>query len=428
MSGRAGLPLIAAFETTYLPHHDLDVAELTDHAAVWRADVAAVAAAGVSRMRMALRWHRIEHRPGVYDWRETDAQFAFLREAGIAPIVDLVHHTSYPRWLGDGFRDPRFGPAFVRFARAVADRYDWIPAYTLFNEPFATLFLAGHEALWPPYDHGMRGFVRLALNIMPAVAEAAALVRERLPEAEHVWIDTCESHAGSPGAPARYAALANDRRHSLLDLAVHRDLDRSRPFLAELLGAGGERLFELPPLSIDVLGLDYYCHSEWWYDRTGGHSPSPHPVGFAALAATYAERYGVPVMLSETNIRGTQTDRISWLKYTLEECEAALADGVDLRGYCWFPYVDSTDWDSLLARAGGRPDPVGVVGRGRHGRRERGIFTDVWEDVAAGASSESIPAYRFSPPCDDQLRGLLPRLDHWQWNDPPSEAETRGAA
>jgi hypothetical protein len=132
----------------------------------------------------------------------------------------------------------------------------------------------------------------------------------------------------------------------------------------------------------------------------------------------------VPVLLSETNIRGLQSDRASWLKYTLEQCELALANGVDLRGYCWFPYVDSCDWDSLLARPAGRADPVGVVGLSR----EPGLFAEVWRSAALGAPSSTLPAYRFQSPCSEQLTNVTERLSHWNWQDPPARAEERGAA
>jgi len=418
-SGRARPRFLGAFESTYLPTHDRDVAETTGHTERWREDLDAVLAPGVTGLRYALRWHRIEAEPGRYDWAETDAVLDRLRSRGVEAIVDLVHHTSYPAWLTDGFRDRRFGPAYLSYAEAVARRYPWLSAYTLFNEPFATLFLAGHEALWPPYDRGPEGFVRLLTNVLPAVAAASRCWSELLPDATHVWVDTCERHAGTPGAPAAYAATANDRRHVVLDLALGARLDPERPYLRELLRAGGEPLLDLPPVRVDLLGLDYYCHSEWWYDETGSHAPSPHPVGFAAVAGQYAERYGLPMLLSETNLRGLPSDRASWLRYTLEQYETAVARGVPLRGYCWFPYVDSRDWDSLLARPGRRRDPVGVVSLAEDNSRQRTSFTAAWEAAAAGARAADLPAYRFQPPCDAQLAGFLPQMGHWDWQDPP---------
>jgi beta-glucosidase/6-phospho-beta-glucosidase/beta-galactosidase/glycosyltransferase involved in cell wall biosynthesis len=412
-------PFIGAFESTYLPGHGVDVADGTDHDRRFEADLDALVAAGVTRVRYALRWHRIEQREGRFDWAGPDAELAALRARGLDPIVDLVHHTSYPEWLDDGFRDRRFAAAYERYAIAAAERYPWIPAYTLFNEPFATLFLAGHEALWPPYDRGMDGFVRLVSNVLPAISKVAAHYRELLPTAQHVWVDTCESHRGTPGRPEAYARLANDRRHVLLDLALGHDLDPERPFLAELIAAGGSDLLDLQPLTVDVLGLDYYSHSEWWYTEGAAHSPSPHPFGFAAVAAQYAARYDLPMMLTETNIRGLPSDRASWLRYTLEQYELAVASGVPLVGYCWFPFVDSVDWDSLLARPAKRVDPVGVLGLGVDGARERTLFTDVWQRAAVGDPVDSLPAYRFQPPCDEQLAGLLPQLAHWPWQDAP---------
>jgi len=418
---RSARTFLGAFETTYLPGHAVDVAETSGHDRAWRTDLDRMLAAGVTTLRYPLRWHRLEPEPGRFVWDEADAVLGHLRERGARVVLDLVHHTSYPEWLDDGFRDRRFGGAFARYAEAVAARYPWLEAYTLFNEPFATLFLAGSEALWPPYDRGTEGFVRLLRSVLPALSLASRCWSELLPDAEHVWVDTCEHHIGTPGAPARYAALANDRRHVVLDLALSHDLDPDRPFLRELLAAGGEPLLDLEPVRVDRLGLDYYCHSEWFYDDAGSHSPSPRPLGLAALAEQYGTRYGLPMLLSETNIRGLPSDQASWLRYTLEQYELAVSRGVDLQGYCWFPYVDSCDWDSLLARPAGRADPVGVLKLAHEGERRSTAFTRVWEAAAAGAAVSSLPAYRFQPPCDGQLQGLLPQLAHWDWIDPPAE-------
>jgi beta-glucosidase/6-phospho-beta-glucosidase/beta-galactosidase len=410
---------IGGFESTYMPVHGVDVTETTHHDRRWRDDVDELVGVGIRKVRYPLRWHRIEAEEGSFDWTASDAQLGYLRDAGVEPILDLMHHTSYPSWLTDGFRDRRFPLAFSRYAEAVAERYSWVPAYTLFNEPFATLFLAGHEALWPPYDRGLDGFVRLAINVMPAVVRSAAMFAELLPSAAHIWIDTCEHHSGRD-AGAEYARLANDRRHVLLDLALHEHLDEDRPFLGPFLRAGGDAIAELPAIDVDVLGLDYYAHSEWWYDDDSAYAPSPDPIGFARIAEQYWLRYGLPMMLSETNVRGLATDKASWLRHTLEQYDLAVSRGIPLDGYCWFPYVDSRDWDSLLARPAGRTDPVGVVSLGADGSRRRTIFTDVWESAARGTPVRELPAYRLQPPCDGQLAGLLPYMADWPWQEPPA--------
>ncbi len=419
------LKLIAGFESTALPLHGVDVADLTGHADRWRADIDAVLAAGVRTFRYPLRWHRIGERRGELDWAEPDRTLGYLQDQGAEVIVDLLHHTSYPAWLTDGFRDRRFPGAYVDYATAVAHRYPWLPAYTLVNEPFATLFLAGHEALWPPYDHGLPGFARLLGNVLPALSQAAAVWSAALPHARHVWVDTCEHHAGTTGGPAEHAAMANDRRHLVLDLVLGRFLDVRRPALRALLEAGGEALLDLDPVRVDTLGLDYYPHSEWWYDERQGYSPSPHPVGFAALAEHYGQRYGLPLALTETNLRGSPADRVTWLRYMLDQFEVAVSRGVDIDGFCWFPFVDSTDWDSLLARPAGRRDPVGIVSLGSGGERRATVLTQAWTAVAAGAVAADLPAYRLQPPCSAELRNLVSSLPDWPWQSPPTPLETR---
>jgi len=398
------------------------VAETTGHVARWRADLELLASCGVSRARYPIRWHRIERERGRFDWRHTDEVLGWMRDNGMRPIVDLLHHTSYPRWLKRGFADRRFATSYLRYLEAFAARYPWVQEYTLCNEPFTTLFLCGHQGLWPPHLRGISGFVTLARNVMPALSEGSRAYAELLPNARHVYADTCEQATAATGAAAPFAELANDRRFFLLDLLLGRPIDPRRPFVAEVLRSGGEALLDLPAGRVDVLGLDYYAHNQWQYlDGTGRGVPSsPHPAPLAAVIGEYWERYRLPCMLSETNIRGFAPDRASWMKYTLEQCEAARARGVPIEGYCWFPFVDSCDWDSVLARSEGHIDPVGVYWLDGRLERHSSSMSTAYAAAARGLPAAALPAYRFQEPVAGWLAGWLPQMSHWAWRDPPS--------
>lgn len=445
-SSSSSLEFIGAFESTYLPAHDADILETSGHVDRWRADLELLRRlGGTTRLRYPVRWHRIEPSPGQYDWEHTDAVMAHLREAGFRPIVDLVHHTSYPRWLTAGFADPRFGASFVAFAEAVAERYPWIDAYTLFNEPFATLFLSGHEAVWPPYHHGVEGFVGLLRNVLPAVAAASRRYAELLPDAEHVWTDSCEGHAALDADAEAYAELCDDRRFFAIDAFLGRATDRDRPFVRAVIEAGGADLLELEPGHVDVVGLDYYAHHEWCYRaRTGpvpleiagrrrhphgpGHPqadavegvvPSLRPRGLAALAGEYHRHLGLPLILGETNLRGATSDRATWLKHTLEQCERAVAAGVPISAYCWFGFLDSLDWCSLLARCDREVDPVGVIRLDERLRRHESSMSRAWALAARGAPASALPAYRLTADANQRLHALAPLMAHFDWQDPP---------
>jgi len=441
------LELIGAFESTYLPAHDVDIVETSGHATRWREDLELMRSLGVTRLRYPIRWHRIEATPGRYDWTHTDEVLGYLRQEGFRPIVDLVHHTSYPRWLADGFADPRFGPAYLAYAESFARRYPWIEEYTLFNEPFATLFLSGHEAIWPPYHHGVRGFVGLLRNVLPAVAEASRRYRDLLPHARHVWTDSCEGHAGLDEPGAAFARYCDDRRFFAIDAFLGRAGDRARPFVQDVLAAGGEDLLNLEPGHVDVLGLDYYAHHEWCYrGRKGavpaavgrgarhpqgpGHPqagdvegivPSRRPRGLAALIGEYHRHLGLPMILGETNLRGATSDRATFLKHTLEQVEQARAAGAPVDGYCWFAFLDSLDWGSLLARCDRDIDPVGVISLDEHLRRRASSMSRSWAAAAAGTGADALPAYRFTPAAAAWLEHLLPLMGHYDWADAPPE-------
>lgn len=417
----APIEFLAGFETTYQPGHDRDVAETTGHDVRWREDLDLLRRHGITRLRYPVRWHRVEARQGEYDWRGTDEVLSHLHDEGFRPVVDLVHHTSYPSWLVGGLGDERFRDAYLRFVEAVAIRYPWIEEYTAFNEPFSTLFLAGHEAIWPPYRSGVDGFVGLLVNVLPAITEATRLYRDLLPGARHVFVDTCEHHYGTDPAGQEYAAMANDRRFVVLDAFLGR-LDPSSRFLPEVLRAGGEPLLEMEPGHVDVLGLDYYAHCQWDFHAygTGGTVPASAPIPLSEQIAEYWERYGLPCALTETNIRGYASDRSTWLKYTLEQCELAAAAGIPVDGHCWFPFIDSADWDSLLFRCEGNIDPVGVLWLDDRLDRRSSSMSRSYAMAARGAPAGSLPAYELREPVATWLAGYLPHMSHWDWQPPPA--------
>lgn len=415
------IEFIGAFESAYQPAFDVDNLESTGHDRRWRADLGLLVAAGVRRTRYPVPWHRIEQTPGRYDWRRTDAAVEWLEDNNVEVIVDLLHHTSYPRWLA-GFTDPRFGEAYLAFLDAFARRYRHIAGYTLFNEPFTTFLLSGFVGIWPPHLEGLGGFTTLAKAVLPVMAEASRQYKSLLPGAEHVYVDTCERHTAATDAAHEYTAMANDRRFFILDAFLGRAADDDhRPFLRPFLEAGGEDLLTMEPGTLDVLGLDYYAHCQWEFSGADGegHMCTPRPDSLARLMVEYAERYNLPVLVGETNIRGYSSDRASWLKYTLEQSEAARDAGIDVRGYCWFPFVDSCDWDSVLTDHKGNIDPVGVYWLDSERERHRSCMSDSYALAATGAPAAELPAYRFREPVSTWLAGWLPQMAHWDWQDPP---------
>lgn len=423
---------LTGFESTLIHGTGKDVLDGTRHTERWKHDLGLVKAAGVKELRYPVPWHRIERWRGKYDWRWMDAVLGFMREAGLDPIVDPIHHTSFPEWIDGGFLNPEFPGLYQAFVEEFARRYPWVKRYTVFNEPFVTTFFCGHEGIWYPRARSPRAFVRMVVNVGRAICQVSESLETLVPGLELVHVDTCEHHTALDAGSRDRVAFFNHRRFLFHDLILGR-IDEAHPLHGYLRRHGMSRSdlrwFRDHAARIDLLGLDYYPHSEHQHRARTIRCISSSPRGFAEVAGDYVERYGLPVLLSETNLKGLVSDRLSWMKHMLEECRKLASRGVDFRGFCWFPFIDSTDWCSLVCRAEKEVDAVGI----------HWLETDRWERHGSELSEcfgrlargemdvDEIPAYRFQPPWQKNLEGFRSFMGHWDWIEPSVDRSRRWA-
>jgi Beta-galactosidase len=373
-------------------------------------------------LRYPVPWHRIEAEQGCFDWRWMDGPMTRLYELGFKPILDPLHHVSFPEWLQDGFRNPLFPEFYLRFIENVARRYEWVDRYTILNEPLPTLVLCALTGDWYPYLRSDADFVRMTIHVGRAVCSASHRLRALNSKVELFHIDSCEHHCALDVESETWVRHANDRRFLFHDLILGR-IDKTHPLLPYLQRGGlldRERCwFDDNRAEIDVLGLDYYAHSEIdWHcngdrPRASIRFPCERPRGFAEVARDYIERYRLPVLLSETNIGGSTTDRITWLKFMEQEAEK-VAVFADFRGFCWFPSIDATDWDSLCTRANCTPSPIGIWSLSEDRvTRYCSELSDWYIRLARGeARSCDLPSHPFTSPLDRDLHGYRRLMQH----------------
>jgi hypothetical protein len=99
--------------------------------------------------------------------------------------------------------------------------------------------------------------------------------------------------------------------------------------------------------------------------------------------------------------------------------------GISFEGFCWYPFIDSTDWCSLLTEANCNIDPQGIYWLDCESKkRNASELSEIFEGLARGQiTSEDIPAYRFQDPLDKLLENFLPMMSHWNWKEPFTPAE-----
>lgn len=408
---------LGGFESTQIFGTGVDVLGTTRHIEFWEEDLGRLHAAGIDSLRYPIPWHRIEKEQGRFDWSCVDGPMEFMQANGMRPILDPLHHTSFPEWLTDGFLHPEFPSLYCRFLDGISRRYPFATAYTIFNEPLATTLFCSYTGMWYPHLASDESFVRMLLQVGRAICQGCDILRRNV-SAEFVHVDTAEHHQARDERAVEWVEFANARRFLVTDLILGR-VTAGHALYGYLRSHGASaddlRWFEDHPASCDVLGLDYYIHSEMdWVWSAEENRPDiaarvNRPLGFAAIARDYVARYRRPIMLSETNLVGTVQERISWLGFMERECEELTLSGVDFRGFCWFPSIDTTDWAAGCTRVTGKLDPQGIWSlRPFTMERIETELSSVYCDLACGRIQPGdVSRYSFGPELARRLHGYM---------------------
>jgi len=352
-------------EDTFVPQSGpgeraIDEYELTEHYTRWRDDLDLVNRVGAEFLRWGVPWHRVNPAPGTWDFEWTDRVLGRMTELGIRPVVDLLHYGT-PLWLEDEFANPDFAARFGEFASRTAQRYsDIVTDYTPVNEPMIHAQFTGEYAYWPPYLEGQSGLNRIVVALAEASQLAQAGIRDAVGAAANiVHVDAGFRYVGDVTAMehAPHVERLLVERFLFEDL-MHGLVVDGHPLHQGLLKSGIElrRLDRIAahPAPPQIMGVNYYPrHSTEVFEAGVSHRggfADPRPTrddgvaGLREVLTAYAERYGHPVLLSETCVTGSETERITWLNDSLDEIEDLRSGGISIVGYTWWPLFDMIEW------------------------------------------------------------------------------------
>ncbi|MEJ7682207.1 MAG: family 1 glycosylhydrolase [Segetibacter sp.] len=120
----------------------IDQLALSGHYERGFADIKRFADLGITALRYPVLWEK--HAPQKdteIDWSYSNARLSQLNQAGISPIVGLVHHGSGPAYAD--FFDGSFAEGLAAYAEKVAANFPWVEYYTPVNEPLTTARFCG---------------------------------------------------------------------------------------------------------------------------------------------------------------------------------------------------------------------------------------------------------------------------------------------
>jgi len=366
--------------------------EVCGHYERWREDFDCVDDLGIAYLRYGPPIHRTFLAPGKYDWEFTDITFAELKRRDITPIVDLCHF-GLPDWLGN-FQNPDFPAQFATYCGAFADRFPWVQLYTPVNEMFICATFSAKYGWWNEQLRTDRGFVTALKHIVKANVLAMTEILKRRPDAIFIQSESSEYfHADSPAAIGP-AEKMNSRRFLSLDLNYGRRVDSE--MYEYLLDNGMTReeyhFFLHHRLKQHcILGNDYYWTNEHRVHADGMTEASGEVFGYTEITRQYHERYRLPVMHTETNLKEgpTGNEAVQWLWKEWASVLRLRNDGIPTVGFTWYSLTDQVDWDTALREQNGNVNPLGLYDLDRNirnvGKAYKQLISD-WRDVLPAQS------------------------------------------
>ncbi|WP_435106248.1 glycoside hydrolase family 1 protein [Nocardiopsis synnemataformans] len=308
-------------------------------------DMRLLAEAGLNSYRFGIEWARVEPSPG----HVSHAALAHYRRMidtalglGLTPVVTL-HHFTNPLWFSEagGWLAEDASERFAAYARAAATILEGVPWICTINEPnmLGLMVAMGRQAQAgqsPEWSSPTVEDVRR--SVLPAPDPE---VGRRLVEAHHAVRDLLRQHTD-----ARVGwTVANN---AFTATPGNEDRLREERYVREDLYLEAAR-------EDDFVGVQSYSSQAVDEHGVVPHPPSPDNTltGVAyrpdalglAVRHTWETTGGVPVLVTENGIAtADDTRRIAYTREALGHLSAAMAEGVDVRGYLHWSALDNFEW------------------------------------------------------------------------------------
>ncbi|SFC13119.1 beta-glucosidase [Nocardioides terrae] len=362
----------------------------TDHYHRLDEDIALLRRLGVRGHRFSISWSRV-----LPDGRGTpneagldfyDRMIDGLLEAGIEPMATL-YHFDLPQYLEDdgGWLNPATVDAFAEYAAVVGRRFaDRVAHWVPISEP-AVAAMMGYgtgehapgrtlifDSLWAAH-HLLLAHGRAAIELRSAGATSVGCANNHAP----MW--PASDDEADLGATKLFDTLWNGL--FLEPMLLGRYPADLAPLLEDIVRPGDLATIRQP---LDFYGVNYYSPIRVAAAEEGAETPFrfvpllgheqtasgwsvvPHALREWLILTRARFRAGLPpFVITESGASfeerpgpdGVVDDsaRIDYLRSHLEAVSAAIARGVDVRGYYVWSLLDSFEW------AHGYTTPYGLV-------------------------------------------------------------------
>lgn len=358
------LNFAVGFEDTFVPQaapgrRSLDEYELTKHYEQWHSDIGLIQETGANHARWGIPWYLVNPEKGKYSFDWLDQVVDRFEEVGVDVIVDLMHYGT-PLWLDNGFINEDYEKYVAEYSATVADRYKGrLSVYTPMNEPLLTCMYCGEFGYWPPLLTGDDGFVKILRKITRGMIESQKAIAQVDADASFVNVEASFRFDGDVDAPEfkDQVDFLKKRRFIVEDLIMGK-VGSDHELLPWLRKNGMTdadlQWYRDNAVRPDVLGVNYYPLVSTVEYKTGEyHTGGPEDTlpfkndgveGLKDALHLFADRYDLPIYLTETCWPGTVEERVQWLKDSVAAVDELRDGGMNLIGYTWWSLFDMIYW------------------------------------------------------------------------------------
>jgi len=334
-----------------------------DHYHRYPEDIALLAAVGLNAYRFSLEWSRIEPEPGYVSMAALDHYKRMLDTChglGVTPILTYNHFT-LPRWMagrgGWTYQEApeRFAEFAIRATEHLVDRLSWVCTLT---EPNLMAMLTSTGVI--PMGVSERGMQESGLDTAAAgvggydparyrmgllgadvatMARAHRLATQAIKSsAGHVkvgWTLALVDMQQAPGGEERWAEVRRVAQTEWLAVSAEDDFVGVQTYSRNMIGPHGA--IE-PPAGTPTM-------------QTGWEV---YPAALEHTVRLAAEHAAVPVLVTENGMATDDDEaRIAYTRSALEGLGRCIADGVDVRGYMHWTFLDNFEWTAGFAKTFG---------------------------------------------------------------------------
>ena len=308
-------------------------------------DIELLAGCGLNAFRFGIEWARIEPAQGEFSLAALAHYRRILdacHEHRVVPIVTF-HHFTVPKWLHDigGLAYEGFPALFERYCgRAAAALGDRIGYACTINEPQGLGSSGWLLGINPPGHADDRdGAQRVVDNLLEAHRLGAAAIRSQsgIPTGVTLALPDIQYEDGAqPGESSlELESRVNDW---FFELARSDDFIGVQTYTRFRIGPEGPRSpgFDWSDLTRELDETDQTTQM--------GYEYYPQALG-GAIRRAAKSCPGIPILVTESGI-ATENDakRIAYIDAAIREVQACLAEGIDLRSYLYWSWLDNFEW------------------------------------------------------------------------------------